>query len=425
MLQPILIPSLLVAPSPSRTPARPPVTELPDRVWRRPAPTPPTTGRNRLHAIDLLRGAVMVLMTLDHVRDFFGAGALNSRDVHEPALFFTRWVTHFCAPVFILLAGLSAWMYGRRPGRSTADLSRFVLARGAWLVLLEVTIVNFGWTFDPALEFVTLQVIWAIGVSMGVLAALVWLPRPAILGVALAMILCHNLLDGVHADRFGDLSWLWTTLHEPGYLPVAARKVFVLYPLVPWAGVMAAGYALGPAMELDPSRRRHLLASLGVGLVLLFVLLRGTSIYGDPAAAIAYDDAGASVLSMLNCEKYPPSLCYLAVTLGPALAALAFADTVRGRVADALVAFGRGPLFYYVAHVYLIHALALAAAWVTDGHVGWLVGNVPPLKKPPSFGFGLPVVYAISVIVVAALYPASRWFASLKQRRRDRWLSYL
>jgi uncharacterized membrane protein len=441
-MYPVLIPSLFVTEMP---PAPPPWQHefrrgaRPRELWstpptpvHHPAPasaTPP--ARPRLASIDLLRGVIMVLMTLDHVRDFFaraaGAGGMNPRDVNATALFLTRWVTHFCAPTFILLAGMSAFLYGQRPGRTTRDVGRFLLTRGLWLVLLELTLVNFGWTFDVRLEFLTLQVIWAIGCSMIFLAGLVYLPRAVVAAVAVAMICGHNLLDGVRAEQLGALSWLWTLLHEPGFLPpIAGRQLFALYPLIPWVGVMAAGYALGPVILLDARRRRAALVNVGIALTVLFIVLRGTGVYGDPADLVVHDTAWATFLSLLNCEKYPPSLLYLAMTLGPALIALAALDVARGRVANVFTTIGRVPFLYYLAHIYLIHVLAVAAAAMTgNGDVAWLFSGTALLNKPTTFGFSLPVVYLIWLAVVALLYPLCRWFAAVKQRRKDWWLSYL
>ena len=376
-----------------------------------PAPRP---RGHRLDNIDLLRGAIMLLMALDHVRDFFhaGGGVMNPRDVTQPALFLTRWITHFCAPTFIFLAGMSAHLYGQRKGRTIRHVSWFLLTRGACLIALELTIINFGWTFDPRFDLLTLQVIWAIGCSMIALAAMVFLPRSVIGAITIVMIGGHNLLDGVHAAQVGRLAWLWNILHEPGSLGrIGGVQIFVLYPLIPWVGVMAAGYVLGPVMQLDGERRRATLVNIGVALVVIFILLRGTNIYGDPADMAVHASPLATLLSFLNCEKYPPSLLYLAMTLGPALIALAMLEFADGALAGVLITFGRAPLFLYVVHIYAIHLLSAAVAMI---------------EKPPAFGFSLPIVYAIWLAVVAMLYPLCRWFAGVKRRRDDWWwLSYV
>ena len=238
------------------------------------------TSRPRLDSVDLLRGLVMVLMALDHTRDFFGASGMNPRDVADPALFLTRWITHFCAPAFILLAGLSAYFYGAR-GHSRIETSRFLLTRGFWLMLVEFTFVRFGWTFSLDLRFFIAQVIWVIGASMIVLAGLVHLPRWAIATIGLVMIAGHNLLDGIRAEHLGSAGWLWNFLHQPGLLALGPEtKLFVLYPLVPWAGVMAVGYALGPVFEREPASRRQWLVLTGTVVVAGFILLRVSNLYG-------------------------------------------------------------------------------------------------------------------------------------------------
>jgi uncharacterized membrane protein len=382
------------------------------------------TLRPRLDGIDLLRGLVMVLMTLDHVRDFFGAGGANPRDVAEPALFMTRWVTHFCAPTFILLAGISAWLYGAR-GRSTGELSRFLLTRGLWLILIEFTIVRFGWTFSLEPDHFVAQVIWAIGASMVVLAGLVFLPRWAVAATGLVMIVGHNLLDGVRAEDFGAAGWIWNLLHQPGWLRAGPDLgIFVLYPLVPWVGVMAAGYAMGPLFRRDVEFRRRWLVLAGVAVTAAFVALRATNLYGDPAPWTAQGSLLATVLAFINCEKYPPSLLYLMMTLGPALVLLALFERARGAVAGWIITFGRVPFLYYVVHIVVIHALAVVMAWAVYDNAGWLLGR-SLAEKPAGYGLGLPGIYAVWLLVVVALYPLCRSFAALKQSRREWWWSYV
>ncbi len=285
------------------------------------------TAQKRLQSIDLLRGLAIVLMALDHTRDFFGASGPNPRDITDPAVFLTRWVTHFCAPTFIFLAGVSAYLYGSRK-RSVGQLSWFLLTRGLWLVFIEFTLVRFGWTLTFDLKLFFAGVIWVIGASMIVLAGLVYLPERAIAAIALIMIAGHNLLDGVRAERFGNLGWLWNFLHQPALLHIGAQSKFlVVYTLVPWAGVMAMGYALGPVFKLDPGSRRHLLLWAGTALIAGFILLRATNLYGDPAPWSVQNSSLATLLSFINCEKYPPSLLYLMMTLGPALVLLALFET--------------------------------------------------------------------------------------------------
>jgi uncharacterized membrane protein len=379
--------------------------------------------RTRINSIDLLRGLVMVVMALDHTRDFFGASGANPRDVADPALFLTRWLTHFCAPTFILLGGVSAYLYGAR-GRSTGEVSRFLLTRGLWLIVIELTVVRFGWRFNFTLDFFVFQVIWVLGASMVVLAALVYLPRWAIGTVAVAMIAGHNLLDSIHAQAFGSAAWVWNFLHQPALLKAQSGGVYPLYSLVPWVGVMAAGYALGPVMQFEQEARRRLLIRLGAAITLGFVVLRATNLYGDPAAWAIQDGWLATLLSFMNCEKYPPSLLYLSMTLGPALMLLAVLESARGRLADCITTFGRVPFLYYIAHIYLIHLLAVIYTAVAFGDASFLLTGFP-LQKPAGYGLPLYGLYGVWLIVVVALYPLCRWLAALKQSSREWWWSYL
>jgi uncharacterized membrane protein len=370
-------------------------------------------GRGRIQSVDILRGLVMALMALDHTRGFFGEGSFNPRDVMEPALFLTRWITHLCAPTFVLLAGLSAHLYGR--GKPLAELSRFLFVRGLWLIVIEFTVVRVAWTFELGLlDGAFAGVIWVIGASMIVLAALVHLPRPALIAVALMMIAGHNLLDGVKAQELGAAGGLWHVLHQPGRVQLGASSVYVLYPLIPWIGVMAAGYALGPVMQLAPPARQRRLMALGAVVTLGFVALRAATLYGDPAPWTAQATPLATLLSFINCEKYPPSLLFLMMTLGPALMLLGALEHARGRLAGWLAIFGQVPFFFYVVHIYFIHALAVATVFATTGEL-----------TRSELGFGLPAVYAVWLVVLVLLYPLCRWFAGLKERRQEWWWRYL
>jgi uncharacterized membrane protein len=383
-----------------------------------------TSSRIRLTSIDTLRGLVMIVMALDHTRDFFASGGFNPRDVTDTALFLTRWVTHFCAPTFIFLAGISAYLYGFQR-KNTGEVSRFLLTRGLWLVLVEFTVVRLGWSFDLHFNYFVAQVIFAIGVSMVALALFVHLPRAAIGFIGLAMIAGHNAFDGVKAEQLGAAAPLWHFLHQPGLFDIAPGvKFFVLYPLIPWIGVMAAGYALGPVFTQERSARVQQLFMLGAAVTLGFFILRATNLYGDPAPWAIQDSLLATVLSFINCEKYPPSLLYLSMTLGPVLMLVAALERVRGPIADWIATFGRVPFFYYVVHIFLLHALAIAFAWATIGDIGWLFGSMAG-RKPAAYGLSLAGIYAVWLAVVVALYPLCRWFAGLKRRRAEWWWSYL
>ena len=400
---------------------RPPALSSQSAFGKSPAAYAASASKSRLNSIDLLRGLVMVVMALDHTRDFFAAGGFNPRDVTDPALFLTRWITHFCAPTFVFLAGISAYLYGAQ-GRKTGEVSRFLLTRGIWLVLIEFTVVRLGWSFSLHFNHFVVQVIFAIGASMIALAAFVHLPRWAIAAIGLAMIAGHNMLDGIKAAQFGAAAPVWNFLHQPGHLDLAPGvDLVVLYPLIPWIGVMAAGYALGPVFTRERVSRVRLLFSLGAAISAGFILLRATNLYGDPAPWTMQDDLAATVLSFINCEKYPPSLLYLGMTLGPALMLLAVFEGVRGRVADWITTFGRVPLFYYVAHIFLLHTLAIVFALATIGNVPWPSGG----QKPPGYGLSLLGIYVVWLAAVFILYPACRWFAGIKRRRTEWWWSYL
>ncbi|HLL75375.1 MAG TPA: heparan-alpha-glucosaminide N-acetyltransferase domain-containing protein [Pyrinomonadaceae bacterium] len=384
-------------------------------------------SRTRLDSVDLLRGLVMVVMALDHVRDFlhYATPLFDPTDLSRagPALFLTRWVTHFCAPVFVFLAGTGAFLSGAR-GKTRGELSRFLLTRGLWLVLLELTVIRLAWTFDPTYRITPLQVIWAIGWSMVALSALVRLPAWAVATFGVAVVALHNLLDPVPAESFGPLGWLWSLLHTGEPLePLPGRLFIPLYPLLPWVGVMAAGYGFGRVLLLERERRRRLLLRLGVGLTLAFVVLRALNFYGDPRPWAFQESGLFTLFSFVNTQKYPPSLLFLLMTLGPAIIALRLFDRGAGPLSRLLVNFGRAPLFYYVLHLYLIQILAIVFAIARYG---------PRVKEafagghlPPDYGYGLWVVYTVWIGVVVALYFPTRWFARLKRRRREAWLSYL
>lgn len=370
----------------------------------------------------MLRGLVMVIMALDHVRDYFTAARFDAADLSRTttALFLTRWITHFCAPVFVLLAGTSVWLAGRTKTRK--ELAGFLLTRGAWLLLLEFTVISFAWYLNFSFEVgFRAQVIWAIGMSMIVLAGLVYLPRNAILAFAIVVIAGHNLLDGVSPQDAGPFAVPWTMLHVQAAVPVL--NLFVTYPLLPWIGVMALGYLLGPVLELPAERRRSALIRLGLAMVGGFLILRLLNVYGDPVAWSAQHSGLFTFFSFVNVTKYPASLQFILLTVGVALVALAWAEQWRGRMAESLRLFGQVPLFYYVAHLYLIHLMAIAG--------GLLQGfEVPQMARiyrqlPPSYGYGLPVVYLVWVVVVLALWPLCRWFRTRKQAGRAWWWAYL
>lgn len=409
--------STVLGPEPSsgeyRIPrVRPPVAKKPQ--------TP--TGRARLDYVDLLRGLVMVIMVLDHVRAYFTDARFDPTDLTRTdlALFSTRWITHYCAPVFVFLAGASAWIAGTR--RTRGQLARFLLTRGLWLILLEMTVISFGWYFSTRWAMgARAQVIWAIGASMMVLAGLIHLPRAAVAAFGLALVMGHNLLDGIAPAAFGAFAPLWHILHVPG--PLGIMPVIMIYPLIPWAGVMALGYAAGPAVFSQDAGAPRRIARAGALMVLGFVVLRTLNGYGDPSPR--FDDGSPELLAMsfLNVTKYPPSLLFVLMTLGPALVAVPLLRRAKGPLAEVFVTFGRVPFLFYVTHLYLVHALAVAAG-VAQGFPGSAIRTVHRLL-PEEYGFALPVVYLVWLCVVAVLYPVCRRYAALKARSERWWLSYL
>ena len=374
----------------------------------------------RVPSIDILRGLVMVLMALDHVRDFFSNVRFDPLDLAQTSapLFLTRWVTHFCAPTFVLLAGVSAYLMSQRCSR--ADLSRFLFTRGLWLAALEVTFMSLVWTFNVRYDHgLFLQVIWAIGVSMMVLALLVHLPMRAIALFSVVVICGHNFLDSIEPQDFGAWASLWSVLHVFGPIPHA----FVAYPLIPWIAVMSLGYCIGSLFELGREQRVQRFMWLGTASLVAFVVLRAPNVYGDPSDWTLQGTTLNTLLSFVNVQKYPPSLHYLLITLGVGFLLLAAFESARGKVSEALRTFGQVPLFFYVLHVALAH---LAAGIVGSAMgFGYALLTADFMLVPQQWGFSLPVVYLAWILVVATLYPACRWFAAVKRRRSDWWLSYL
>ena len=367
----------------------------------------------------------MIVMALDHTRDFFGVPGVSPTDVSRAgaALFFTRWITNICAPVFFLLTGTGAYLALRKT--SVGELSRLLMTRGLWLIVVELVVLRcLGYQFNLDYRVTMLLVLWALGWSMIALSALVHLPVAAVTTFGIVMIASHNLFD-----RIRPATAILAVLHGPGFVINGPHVVFASYPLIPWVGVTAAGFGLGRIYEWEPDRRRAFLLRAGLLLTGAFVVLRGINIYGDPSRWSRQASDAATVLSFLNTTKYPPSLLFLLMTHGPALLMLRAVDrTTPGVLRPALV-FGRVPMFYYAVHFPLIHLLATAACYARYDDAHWMFESPDlahyPFSPPPRWGYSLPVVYAIWIGVVLALYPVCRWFAGVKQRRRDAWLSYL
>lgn len=378
----------------------------------------------RIVSVDLLRGLVMIVMALDHVRNYFAATPAAPEDLSDPglALFLTRWITHFCAPVFVFLSGASAWLHADRHGLSVPELRRFLVSRGAWLVAVEFLLVNPLWPLWID-GYLLAQVIWAIGWSMIVLGLALPLGRRAILVIALVIVCGHNLLDDVSAKSFGEFAPLWIALHEEGVITLAAGwHLYAAYPLLPWIGVMLLGYAAGALLATGNWQRRATRA--GLAAIALFVLLRAFNIYGNPADFVVAGTFPQTLINFLNVEKYPPSLQYLAMTLGPALILMPWLENRRGRIAEWIATYGRVPFFYYILHFALIYALAIAWSCAAFGTAFWWFRGEAAF--PPGYTFSLARAFVVWAAVVIVLYPACRWYAAFRQRRRDLWwLSYV
>jgi uncharacterized membrane protein len=371
--------------------------------------------RVRIESIDVVRGVIMILMALDHVRDFFGNSAFNPTDPATTTvpLFFTRWITHFCAPVFFLLTGTGAYLALAK--KTKKELSGFLFTRGLWLIFLELTVTRcLGWQFNFDYHVTLLLV----------LSALVYLPASVVTAISVVMIATHNLFDSVESSNP-----LWSILHSPNFIiNNPGRKVFVTYALIPWIGVTAAGYGLGQIYRWPSARRRSLLLWLGTALTAAFVILRAINRYGNPVPWSAQRSPAFTVLSFLNTTKYPPSLLYLLMTLGPALLFLWAVDAGTPRWLRPALTIGKVPMFYYLLHIPLIHLLAVAVCYARYGQAHWMFESPRlrdfPITAPPGWGYSLPIIYLIWAAVVLTLYPLCSWFAALKQRRSDAWLSY-
>ena len=389
------------------------------------------TKTNRIESIDLLRGIVMVIMALDHVRDYFHADAFLydplDLDKTSVALFFTRWITHFCASVFVFLAGTSAFLVGERKGKK--ELSFFLLKRGIWLIILELTIVNFAWFLNIHFTMNLIGVIWVIGLSLVILAGLIHLPKKIILIIGLLLVAGHNLLDGVHFEGNDWKAVGWSLLHQLNFFAFDTKKVFVAYPLLPWLGAMILGYCFGCIYTLDAAVRKGYLIRLGGAAILLFIIIRAINMYGDPSPWSVQSSTIFTVLSFVDVTKYPPSLLYLLMTIGPAILFLAFAERPLGKLNQAFVTIGRVPMFYYLLHLYLIHGFAIIAAMVTGFGFSSMVKFetwVTMTETLKGYGFNLWVTYGVWIFVVLALYPLCKWFDQYKSNHREKWwLSYL
>jgi len=382
----------------------------------------------RIISIDMLRGLVMVLMALDHVRIFFTNVRFSPLDLNQTniPLFLTRWVTHLCAPTFIFLAGVAVYLYFENRPQTKQELSRYLIIRGLWLVFLELTVVRFGWLFEPTYSFSVAGVLWAIGWSMVVLAALIRIPIPGIAAIGILLIFGHNLFDHIHAEQFGRWGWLWAVLHEPKIFTLFPNKNFVIsYPLIPWIGVMATGYAFGTVMKQEKSSRLRLLRWWGLGLIAGFVVIRALNIYGDPYPWAVQNNLSFTILSFINCHKYPPSLLYLLMTIGLAMLLLYLFEKRRWRIFQPLVLFGQVPLFFYIVHLWLIHFTAILLALPKYGLKAIIMPFIVSRFMPANYGYDLLMIYKIWLILIILLYPICSWFKNYKAKYPSKWLKYL
>jgi uncharacterized membrane protein len=391
------------------------------------------TTKPRVRSIDLLRGAVMVIMALDHVRDYFHETAMTDDPLNlattTPSLYFTRWITHLCAPVFVFLAGTSAYLLGQK--RSKAELSSFLIKRGFWLMLIEITVVSLGWTFNPLFNLLILQVIWAIGVSMLVLGILIFLPYKYLLLLGIVIVFGHNLLDYVEAEREGKLGFFWNLVHQGNfsfYNLDSSHFIMVVYAFLPWLGVMILGYCLGKIFEpaFDSVKRRKILLYLGGGLIVLFIIVRALNQYGDPAPWSVQSTPFYTFLSFMKVSKYPPSMLFVCITIGIGLLALSFIENVQNKFTTWITTYGRVPFFYYVLHIYLIHVICVVVFYLSGYGAKDIVSpQTPFLFRPQQFGYELYVVYVIWFLVVLLLYPVCRWYNRYKSNHHQWWLNYL
>lgn len=390
---------------------------------------------SRIESIDLLRGFIIVFMCLDHVRDYFHAYSY----IHDPTdlqytsvpIFLTRWITHYCAPVFTLLAGVAACLFGMKHDRRS--LSIFLFSRGLWLVVLELAYVTLAWTFNPHYPVFILQVIWALGFSMMALALLVYLPRTVLLFLGLIIVFGHNALDGIRSTDHTASDLIWSLLHEPNFTGyrLGPFNLVIGYPVLPYIGIISLGYCLGTlyGAAVDAGYRKRILRNLGVGAILLFIVLRLIDQYGDPGHWAVQKNFLFTIFSFVNVSKYPPSLLFILMTLGPALLFLAYAERPLNWLTSKVIVFGKVPMFFYLLHIPLIHGSGVLAAMLSGrpasdmvNFTTWVTANAQLV----GYGFGLLVVYLMWLVTLVILYPLCLRFSKYKQMNQGskKWLSY-
>lgn len=385
---------------------------------------------NRIESLDLLKGLVMIIMALDHVRDYFHADAFlyDPTDIESTSLavFFTRFITHFCATVFIFLAGTSAFFVGQR--KTKGELSSWLVKRGLWLIIAEITLLKFGWLFQLNMTTLTLQVIWVLGISMVILAAFIHVPARLMIGLSVLVIFTHNFLDRYNPE--GNMAIVWSFLHALRFNQIGPMNVMLVYPIIPWVFVMTLGYHFAKLYVNDypVEQRKKFLVYTGLSMIVLFIAIRLTNLFGESDQFVMYPETGKTIMSFLHVSKYPPSLLYLLVTLGPSFLFLAFTENWRNKVSEVITLFGRVPMFYYIIHVYLIHVGATILAMSTGYHASDMVIDFFVVFEPALKGYGVTLlwVYVVWVITVAILYPICRWYDTYKKTHRQHWwLSYV
>ena len=365
-------------------------------------------NKSRIQSLDLLRGLVMIIMALDHVRDYFNADSfmMDPTDLTKTnvAFFATRWITHFCAPVFMFLAGTSAFLISQK--KTKKELSIFLFKRGLWLIFLEITIIAFGWSFELDLHQFVLAVIWALGACMIVLSGLIWLPFNVIIVIGFLLVCGHNVLDTVHVQGNTLIDLTWKLLHEQGEGTLGGVNIFVMYPILSWIGVMALGYCLGKlyVADFDSTKRKKILIILGLSATVVFIVLRYINIYGDAALWSSQQSNALTILSFFNTTKYPPSLLYITMTIGPALLFLAYSENITNRFSNIIKIYGRVPMFYYICHLYLIHLGGLAMMFIQ----GFRLSDFDK-GPPPGLGLNLAMTYVVWLAVIIVLYPLCKW----------------
>ena len=378
----------------------------------------------------------MIIMALDHVRDFFHIGAFTDDPLNlattTPLLYFTRWITHFCAPIFVFLSGTSIYLQSLR--KTKKELSTFLIKRGLWLIFVEFIIIAFSWSFDPYYNFIYLQVIWAIGISMVLLGLAIHLPYKIILALGLTIVFGHNLLDITEAAPGFKAGFWWSLLHNANWADYALTSnhhIIIIYPFIAWTGVMLLGYCVGIfyTANFSAERRQKIISQLGLSLILLFIVLRFINVYGDPFAWTMQKNSFHTFLSFMNIHKYPPSLLYLCITIGPALLLLSYIEKTKNWFTGIMIVFGRTAFFYYIIHFFLIHFLVMIAFYAQGNTTQQAIDsmkNFPFLFVIPGKGFGLAAVYGVWVGVIIALYPLCKWYDRYKTNHKEKWwLSYL